>query len=108
MAKYRKKPVTIEAVHWSAHFGDPETSSHVKALEAAWDLGLETAKWCGGEAVRDETPGQSLKTYYWHILIPTLEGTMQARFGDYIIRGVSQEYYPCKPAIFAETYEPVE
>lgn len=38
--------------------------------------------------------------------IPTLEGTMTASVGDYIIEGVNGEYYPCKPEIFAKSYEP--
>lgn len=41
------------------------------------------------------------------IFIDTLEGTMEASSGDYIIRGVSGEYYPCKPDIFRQIYEPV-
>ena len=40
--------------------------------------------------------------------IPTLEGNHLACVGDYIIRGVAGEYYPCKPDIFEKTYEPVE
>ena len=40
--------------------------------------------------------------------IPTLEGTMHASVGDYIITGVRGERYPCKPDIFLETYEPAE
>ena len=43
-----------------------------------------------------------------HIRIKTLEGVMKAGLGDWIIRGVSGEFYPCKPCIFAATYEPVE
>ena len=41
-------------------------------------------------------------------LIKTLEGTMRAEYGDWIIRGVQGEVYPCKPDIFAETYEPAD
>lgn len=40
-------------------------------------------------------------------IIPTLEGNMKADKGDYIITGVNGEQYPCKPDIFAKTYEPV-
>ena len=40
--------------------------------------------------------------------IHTLEGTMQASYGDYIIKGVKGEFYPCKPDIFEQTYEKVE
>lgn len=42
------------------------------------------------------------------IYINTLEGTMKANIGDYIITGVNGEQYPCKPDIFEKTYEPVE
>ena len=41
-----------------------------------------------------------------HVTIQTLEGTMRGNFGDWIIRGVAGEFYPCKPAIFEATYEP--
>lgn len=62
--------------------------------------GHDLAKWCDGE---------------WHspyheadyILIRTLEGTMTANPGDWIIKGVNGEFYPCKPDIFEKTYEPV-
>ena len=47
----------------------------------------------------------------WHngtdIFVLTLEGEMRATVGDYIIRGVQGEFYPCKPDIFAATYEPI-
>lgn len=42
------------------------------------------------------------------MLIPTLEGDMKVSRGDWIIRGVQGEFYPCKPDIFTETYEEVE
>lgn len=41
------------------------------------------------------------------MIIPTLEGDMKASVGDYIITGVNDEQYPCKPDIFEKTYEPV-
>ena len=44
---------------------------------------------------------------YDHILIPTLEGNMRALPGDYIIKGVQGEFYPCKPDIFEATYDAV-
>lgn len=76
--KYRKKPVIIEAVRW--------TGSITPEME---DLLGE---------VKVLPKGSSL-------LIPTLEGVMEARRGDYIIRGVNGELYPCKPDIFKKTYE---
>lgn len=41
------------------------------------------------------------------IIIPTLEGDMRASVGDYIIKGINGEFYPCKPDVFKKTYEPV-
>lgn len=77
--KYRKKPVTIEAVQWA---GDnvTEIASFTKSAKFAQDV----------------------------IYIETLEGTMQANINDYIIKGVKGEFYPCKPDIFEQTYEEVE
>lgn len=59
----------------------------------------ELVSWCGGRAVGDDSGP---------IAIDTLEGTMVAGDGDWIIRGVQGEFYPCKDEIFVETYEPVE
>lgn len=82
--RFRKKPVVIEAVRL------------VEGDETA------IAKWCGGQTM-NEAIGQCAS-----IEISTLEGTMTAEPGDYIIRGVQGEFYPCKPDIFAQTYEPVD
>lgn len=79
--KYRKKPVVIEAVQWAGII----TPDVERLLEKANVLPKGTS-----------------------LLIPTLEGVMEARMGDYIIRGVSGELYPCKPDIFNKTYELVE
>lgn len=76
--KYRKRPVIIEAVQW--------TGTVTPAVE----------RLLGKQKVLPK--GASL-------LIPTLEGVMEARPGDYIIRGVDGELYPCKPDIFNKTYE---
>jgi hypothetical protein len=104
--KYRKKPVVIEAMQWRIPFGSHP--SHDQALGAGWDRAKEIAQWCGGKRIRDDKTGQQLKTYYWSIEIPTLEGVMRASLGDFIIKGVNGEFYPCKPDIFAKTYEAVE
>ena len=83
--KYRKKPVVIEAMQFNgAWTGD----------------GTDVLNWLGkgGEwSVED----QALK-------IHTLEGVMTANKGDFIIKGVAGEFYPCKPDIFAATYEAAE
>lgn len=80
--KYQKKPVVIEAAQLNAH--------NVR----------EVAKWCGADLghTYGSTEPDALD-------IHTLEGTMVAYVDDYIIRGVQGEFYPCKPDIFAATYE---
>jgi hypothetical protein len=82
MSRYRKRPVVIEAVQWTGKNG----------AEIARFLGR--ANWT-------HPPNDNLK-------IHTLEGTHDALEGDYIIRGVQGEFYPCKPDIFEQTYEPVD
>jgi hypothetical protein len=78
MKRYRKKPVVIEAVQLD--------EDNIEAV----------AEWCEAAAVGDQG-----------VYINTLEGQMRAGFGDWIIRGVKGEFYPCKPDIFAATYEEV-
>lgn len=79
MAKYRKKPVVIDAIQWN---GRNE---------------IAVSKFIGGNLeMGDET-----------LFIQTLEGKMEASVGDYIIKGIKGEFYPCKPDIFEKTYEPV-
>ena len=86
--KYRKKPVVIEA--------QPFTGIESYLDIVAW---AKAAGMTNPEAFRYETP---------IMLVPTLEGTMAANPGDWIIRGVKGEFYPCKPDIFEATYEKVE
>ena len=86
---YRKKPVTIEA----AWFKAPEVAESIAA-------------WCGGRVCSESKASDPTDVAYW-IDIPTLEGVMKASLGDYIIKGVRGEFYPCKPDIFEDTYERV-
>ncbi len=86
MAKYRKKPVVIEAFRWTG--GIDQTDDPQWAVEAMAAGSIRIG------------PGPTL-------LIETLEGTMQANPGDYIIQGVKGEIYPCKPDIFDATYDHV-
>lgn len=93
MAKFRKKPVVIEAVRYNG-------------INAA-----EIDEFAGRKLERDiiDTAYQAgTAPPIMRLVIPTLEGNMTASPGDWIIRGVQGEYYPCKPDIFALTYEPVE
>ena len=86
---YRKKPVIIEA----AWFKTPEVAESIAA-------------WCGGRVCSESKASDPTDVTYW-IDIPTLEGVMKASLGDYIIKGVRGEFYPCKPDIFEDTYERV-
>lgn len=89
MPKFSKKPVEIEARDW---IGGPGAATPV----IDWVLGSGgTARYHGPEDPHGE-----------HIVIDTLEGSHRASPGDYVIRGVQGEFYPCKPDIFEATYEP--
>ncbi len=91
MAKYRKKPVVIEAFRWT---GGPDQTEDPLWITAAIKDGTV---WFDN----DTEPGTCL-------CIKTLEGDHLARQGDFIIQGVQGELYPCKPDIFDLTYEKVE
>lgn len=84
--KFRKKPIVIDAIQWNgANILDIQMFMHPTAEPV----------YMNGFANRDEIIG-----------IHTLEGLMTASRGDWIIRGVKGEFYPCKPDIFDATYEP--
>lgn len=85
MAQFRKKPVVIDAVQWK-NDGNGGSLAAIKALDPG-DIVTFAA---------DGTPA---------LVIRTLEGEMRADVGDYIIRGVKGELYPCKPDIFEATYD---
>ena len=89
MPKFRKKPVVIEAIQFGGAGDRAE----------AW----EWARARRGN--REVTGGTDDKGHF--LLIETLEGVHRADEGDWIIQGVAGELYPCKPEIFARTYEPV-
>ena len=78
MPMFRKKPVVIEAVQFDGTFASVE---EMLIPSCSQDLGSNTLE------------------------IETLEGVMTAQPGDWIIRGVKGEFYPCKPDIFAATYD---
>lgn len=66
----------------------------------------DVARWCGGRPVHEPKPSDPSDVFV-ALDIPTLEGTMRAQVGDVVIRGVRGEFYPCKPDIFADTYDAV-
>lgn len=94
MAKYRKKPVEVEA--WQ--FNDTFQTAPEWVKEAVRD-GVITVK-------ADMYPSE-LENRTINLLIKTLEGDMCAEPHDYIIKGIKGELYPCKPDIFEQTYEGV-
>jgi hypothetical protein len=89
MPKYRKKPVVIEAVEWK-NDGDGGSLNAIVAMDGS----LNRVSFAA-----DGTPA---------LIISTLEGDMRAEVGDFIICGVKGELYPCKPDVFATSYEAVE
>lgn len=84
--KYRKKPVVIEAIQWGGTF-----KSYHEVCEFV------------GASLQNNHCGQPEPQ---EIYIETLEGTHTAKAGDWIIKGIKGECYPCKPDIFEATYEP--
>jgi hypothetical protein len=88
--KFRKKPVEIEAVQW--------TGSNEDEIRGFVGEAVSFQDAIAFDEYIDGTPGT-------RALIRTLEGTMSAEAGDWIIRGVKGEFYPCKPDIFEATYD---
>jgi len=87
MAKFRKKPVVVEAIQYQAGYGNNRIMN-----------------WLAQQ-------GANVKGWLFcdrGITIPMLEGRVEAIDGDWIIKDVKEEFYPCKPDIFEATYEPVE
>lgn len=85
MPMFRKKPVVIEAWRFDS---------------------FDFPAWLGNPIAPEEADGPYVMPNGEELCIPTLEGTMTASVGDWIIKGVNGELYPCKPDIFEKTYEP--
>ena len=92
--KFRKRPVVIEAMLYDGTMKSIETIGDWAKSPPGEDAWIS---WVTTDGVRVEDP-----------LIHTLEGEMHVSPGDWIIKGVQGEFYPCKPDIFVETYEPVD
>lgn len=84
--KFRKKPVVIEAIQY---IYDSDVDKMQDAWGASFQRHMASYQECG------------------FLRIETLEGIMKASPGDWIIKGIKGEFYPCKPNIFEATYEPV-
>lgn len=96
--KFRKKPIEVEVMQWD---GSDESNEDIQ-------------RWTSGKA----WPSRRTEVYKsedglkrirgWFVLrIRTAEGTMWANIGDYIIRGIYGEFYPCTPHVFEATYEKI-
>lgn len=82
--RFRKKPVVIEAIRFT---GEPRNL-------------MDIHEFCGDENIIMDDESTRLNVH-----IKTLEGNLHVSHGDYIIKGVKGEFYPCKPDIFEATYE---
>lgn len=93
--KYRKNPVEIEAAQltWA------NWREVCDFVQLPW--GPKGVHGCYSDKGVESDSGEKIG-----LIIPTLEGNMLANENDYIIKGVHGEFYPCKPDIFEETYEP--
>lgn len=86
--KYKKKPVIIDAIQWDGN-------NYEEICEfVGMRLKYNTIE------ISNDQPSK--------LHIPTLEGIITASVGDYIIKGIQGEFYPCKPDIFEKTYEPLQ
>lgn len=94
MGKFRKKPVTIEAKQLTKDTLFP-------LMRWVDEEGGKTGEWCW-----DNDDDSFITERYF--IIETLEGNHKAQEGDWIIKGVAVEFYPCKPDIFKATYEAVD
>jgi len=100
MARYRKKPVIIEAFQMTEKCRW-DNSEWPEWLNKAWNKETgEGALWIGEDFPDSEG--------IFRLCIGTLEGVHVVDYGDWIIQGVKGELYPCKPDIFEETYELVD
>ena len=84
--RFRKKPVVIEAIQW---VGGNKCLDQIRAF------------------MKPNYPARGTESYPDCLIIYTLEGNHRANVGDWIIKGVKGEFYPCKPDIFEQTYEKV-
>ena len=94
MAKYRKKPVVIEAYQYEGDFVSSGNWTAPDWVNEAYNNGVLVYKEVGN------TPPE--------LYVKTIEDDMKCNYKDYIIKGVKGELYLCKPDIFEETYEQVD
>ena len=111
MSKYRKKPVEIEATQWFENGDHPQDGDETFTDEHGDE------HRCEGKVVRyfrhPEVEGSReckycQRTMHEHGWVDTMEGGHIVCPGDFVITGVRNEIYPCKPDIFEQTYDPVD
>lgn len=120
--RYRKKPVVVEATRWfkngdhpddyatkhvGLEHGQPRTYTGPERKAMGWE-GSVVRYFRRPDVSGAERCKHCANTMHVHGWIDTLEGGHIVCPGDYVITGVKGERYPCKPDVFAETYEPVE
>lgn len=86
MKKYRKKPIVIEALKY--------TGTNLSEIK----------EWCP-KALKKASDGSAIIEGDRSLIIQTLEGDMRLSAGDYLIKGIANEFYPCKNSIFEASYE---
>lgn len=89
--RYRKRPVIVSAIQYTGNNGNELSLWSNHAVIESPIL----------EPTKDNPSGR-------YVQVETLEGVITGNVGDYIIRGISGEFYPCKPDIFEKTYEMVD
>lgn len=112
MAKFRKKPVIVQAYQFTKEMAEGSEALpvgvHFRRRTLAADGKFPT--YMDSYATSPSSYLRELANYdqFHKHVIETLEGNMDVKIGDWIITGTANEVYPCKNAIFRETYEPVE
>ena len=109
--KYRKKPVVVEAIQYEFSSAlSWRNYNNIDEIKKFTNGSIKLQEYMSLSKVRSIDDGE--KTFiperHIQVTIPTLEGEMLVSEGDYIIKGVNGEFYPCKPDIFHKTYEEVK
>jgi hypothetical protein len=102
MAQYRKKPVVIEAIQVTKEIVLSWVHKEVEKPKEICELDV----WWTWDCVKQEGAIDEANSTYTG-KVRTLEGDMDFKLGDWLIRGIASELYPCKNEIFIATYEPV-
>ena len=111
MPQYRKRPIVVEAEQWWKNGDHPEDACPWVVLEVGegfWGEGKIVRYFRNPDTGDDDLCAECGQRAIIHGWVDTLESGHRVCPGDWIIRGIKGEYYPCKPDIFEATYELVE